>query len=72
MADLTSEQQAEQKHAARAKRRYISLQLDGRGPKCVVEPQEADQMVKDDPALVASETWMTVAEFESLPDFEGF
>jgi len=68
----SSEQLAEQKHQARAKRRYVALQLNGEGPKCVVEPHEAAEMQKDDPDLTASDTWMTLAQFEALRDFEGF
>lgn len=67
---VTSEQLAEQKHQARAKRRYVKLAMDG--ANCVVEPHEAEGMMKDDPSLVASDVWMTVAQFESLPDFQGY
>lgn len=69
---MTSEQQAEAKYQARAKRRYVALQLAGEGPKCIVENHEAKQMIKDDPDLIASDVWLTVAEFEALKDFEGF
>jgi hypothetical protein len=67
---MTSEQLAEQKHQARAKRRYVKLTMDG--TSCIVEPSEAESMMKDDPSLVASDVWMTVAQFESLPDFPGY
>lgn len=72
MSNLTSEEQAEQKHAARAKRRYVRLTLAGTKSSFVAEPHEAEYMRKEDPDLVASDVWMTVAEFEALPDFGGF
>ena len=68
----TSEEQAEQKHAARAKRRYVKLRLGTTGPSCIVVPAEAEAMLRDDADLTASDVWMTVAEFEALPEFEGF
>ncbi len=72
MTHLTSEEQAEAKHAARAKRRYVALQLRGTGPKCVIEAADLESYLFDDPELVPTDVWMTVAEFEALPDFEGF
>ena len=68
----SAEQLCEEKHATRAKRRYVALQMNGTGQKCVVEQHEADAMLKDDPELTATDAWMTVAEFEALPDFGGF
>lgn len=54
----------------RDKQRYVKLTFDG--SSCICEPHEAEQMVKDDPSLMPSEVWMTVAEFEALPDFQGY
>lgn len=54
----------------RDKQRYVKLTFDG--SSCICEPNEAEQMMKDDPELTASEVWMTVAEFEALPDFPGY
>jgi hypothetical protein len=68
----TSEQLAEQKHQARAKRRYVRLRLGDSGPSCIVHPPEAEAMMRDDADLTASDVWMTQAEFEALPDFGGF
>lgn len=68
----SEEQQAEHKHQAQAKRRYVALQFRGAGPKCIAEPGEASLMMIEDPGLTATDTWMTVAEFEALPDFGGF
>ena len=67
---VSSEQLGEQKHQARAQRRYVKLTMDG--TSCVVEPHEAKDMMKDDPILVASDVWMTVSQFEALPDFQGY
>lgn len=72
MSDRTAEQLCEEKHAARAKRRYVALQMNGTGQKCVIESAELESYLFEEPELVASDVWMTVAEFEALPDFVGF
>lgn len=68
--DGTSEQLAEQKHQARAKRRYVKLSL-GR-THCITHPAEAAGMLIEDADLISTDVWLTQAEFEALPEFQGF
>lgn len=71
-APQTSEQMAAEKRAKTDKRRYVALRLRGSGPKCIADPVEARAMMFDDADLTGEDVWMTVAEFEALPDFGGF
>jgi hypothetical protein len=60
----------ERVYKKRDKRRYLKLTHDG--TSCICEPHEGEQMVKDDPSLAVSEVWMTAAQFEALPEFQGY
>lgn len=56
----------------RDKRRYVKLCL---GNQCVtMEPSEAEDWLNDgeDQTYEMSETWLTVKQYEDLPEFEGF
>lgn len=72
MANLTADELVAEKRAKTDKRRYVALQLRGAGPKCIADPVEARAMMFDDTDLTGTDVWMTVAEFEALPDFGGF
>ena len=64
---------------SKTKRRYIEISGNGL-PFCVVEPSEAWTMLdeflgSDDQPMsepvVLTERWMTDAEFDALPEWEG-
>jgi hypothetical protein len=67
----TTAQLAAQKRANTDKRRYVKLDHKG-GGFCIATPTEADAMRADDPDLIGHDVWMTQAEFEALPDFQGW
>lgn len=53
--------------------RFVRLTYDG--VPCVVEPNEARQMLEDDEdplAYEVADVWLTRDQFEKLADFEGW
>lgn len=57
------------------KRRYLKLRLkdDPKSSRCTSSPEEAAQLMADDPDLeICDEVWLTRDEFEALPEFGGW
>lgn len=57
------------------KRRYVKLRLkdDPKSNECTCTPEEAAQLMADDPDLeICNEVWLTQAEYEALPEFGGW
>jgi hypothetical protein len=56
------------------KRRYVRLEYGG--SVCIVEPDDVESMTEDhdpdDEPIKVSDVWMTLHEYENLPEFEGF
>jgi catalase len=69
---MNVEQLAAEKAAARDKRRFVKLRLKGEKSSCIASPREAQGMLADDPDLTGEDVWMTIEEFEKLPEFAGW
>lgn len=71
MTDRTADLQA-QKAAARDKKRFVKLTMDG--ASCIVHPNELDSMLAGEEleTIEQSDVWMTEAQWEALPEFEGW
>ena len=54
------------------KRRYVKLSVDGASVTMAPEEVQSFMDGSDPPEYTITEVWMTPAEFEALPDFEGF
>lgn len=54
----------------RDKKRYLKIKAEG--SSCTVEPSELDSMTEDLEGFEVEEVWMTVAEYEALPEFAGW
>lgn len=57
------------------KRRYVKLHIKGDplSAKCTCTPDEAKQLMDDDPDLeICGEVWLTPTEFENLGEFDGW
>lgn len=54
------------------KRRYVKLEYDNQ--HVTMPPSEALDWLEDSPdgTYVMSETWMTEAQYNKLPEFQGF
>jgi hypothetical protein len=52
------------------KRRYIRLTSNGTTVIC--EPHEVQGIVDDGSEYTTSEVWMSPAEYEALPELQGF
>lgn len=70
-SSVSSEQQAEQKHAARAKRRYVRMKVQGSSQVAIVPPDQVSDF-EDGEEYIKEDVWMTEAEYEALPEFEGY
>lgn len=69
---MTVKEQQMQKAAARDKRRFIRMTVDG--SNCICEPGEVKDMF-DGGAMDGcklTEVWMTQEQYDALPEFEGF
>lgn len=53
----------------RDKIRFLKVTFDG--TSCICEPREAADMM-DDPEYTVSEVWMTQAQYDALPEFQGW
>lgn len=54
--------------------RYVKVKLKGqRGPVCICEPREVSDFCDGgDDEYECEDVFMTMAEVEALPEFEGF
>lgn len=54
--------------------RYIRMKIKGtKGPVCIIEPHEIPDMTDgSDDEYEFEDVYMTQAEVEALPEFEGF
>lgn len=73
MTHQSADELAAQKRAKTDKKRFVKLTLWG--SSCICRPTEVADMLEgrepDDP-IKQQEVWMTEAEFEALPEFQGF
>ena len=57
----------------RDKHRYVRVVIDGQ--RCTMEPREAEALISSAPieadAYPLQDVWLTRAEFEALPEFQG-
>lgn len=57
------------------KQHFVKLRLkdDPKSAKCTCAPEEAKQLMGDDPDLeICDEVWLTRDEYENLPEFNGW
>lgn len=69
---MTSAELQQQKAAARDKKRYVRMTMDG--SSCICEPGEAKDMFDGGnmDGCTLTDVWMTEAEWEALPEFSGW
>lgn len=69
---MTASDLQQQKAAARDKRRFIRMTVDG--ASCICEPGEVKDMFDggDMDGCTLTEVWMTQEQYDALPEFEGF
>jgi hypothetical protein len=56
------------------KERYVRVKLKGtKGPVCICAPQDVTDMTeRGDDEYELEDVYLTLAEVEALPEFEGF
>lgn len=67
---MTSAELQQQKAAARDKKRYVKITYDG--APCICEPRDVDDMLDGCDGATIEDVWMTVDEYEALPEFQGW
>lgn len=69
---MTSEDLQAEKAAARDKKRFARMTVDR--VSCICEPNEVKDMFTGDDmdGCTLTDVWMTQAEYDALPEFEGW
>lgn len=69
---MNVEQLQQQKAAARDKRRYLKVRPIEGGAWCIMEPRDFEDMTSEFHTYEVRDVWMTDAEWEALPEFDGW